>query len=284
MRKKVIILLAGLLLSGGAAWGETTLVITETLEPGQVGVDVSYTFQHQERNIGGGGKEYLNTSASDFSLGVGLIPNLEIDFSVPYVYSDHSKTEFPSDITPSLQYSKVDGVGDLTVGARYAIIAPKGDGFRLAAGIDVTFDTAGAKNAGNGTTDISPIIAASYQSKNMKPYFAYQPTFRNKNAPDRHDISIGSHFHVTDSLILNPKFNVGIVGASSATTSFEDYTFRLSAYYKLMKGLYLTSSANVRIESGQNTFIPSSPGGSLEDVRFDTATGYGGTVGLYFEY
>jgi hypothetical protein len=283
MKKTVVALLAGLLLYGGSALAETTLVITETLEPGQVGVDVSYTFQHQERKIGEGGRQWSNTSASDFGLGIGLIPNLEIDFSVPYIYSDRTKSEFPSDFVPPLQYSTIDGVGDLTVGARYAIIAPKGDGFRLAAGLDVKFDTAGERNAGSGTTDFSPIVAASYQMGNLKPYFAYQPTFRNNGAPDTHDLSIGSHIRLGESVILNPKLNVGITDSSAVTTSFEDYSFRLSGYFKLMKGLYLTTSAKVNIESPFEAVVPASPT-TFDEIRFSQASSISGTVGLYFEY
>lgn len=281
--KRLNILLAVLVLltAAGTANADNTLLFTKLLEPGQFDLQASYDYLNTNRNLDGG-KVWTNTFDSTYDLGVGLLRGWELRLSVPYVFSDrsHTNSSILNDAQRGTSYTKVDGVGDVTLGTRISIVGSQRSALLVDVGADVKLDSAGMSNAGSGTTDVSPVIVASYQVGNLIPYGSYRAILRNNNANDSHIVTAGAEWDVTKDVSFDLNGSYSYNTSAGLNSDFEGFAAQLSAYLQVAKNFYLIPSARMQFETPR--YISFGQVGGV--VHYGHSEGYGGGLAIYYMY
>ena len=119
MKKMMMAVLGGILMTSATAHAEHKLLVTDVLDQKQVEAQAQFEYTHASGDVsvaGESGKATYNTTESLYSLGVGLGRGLEVSASIPYVFSERGKVQM-NGFEP--EYDKRDGFGDFALGAKY---------------------------------------------------------------------------------------------------------------------------------------------------------------------
>lgn len=275
MKKMILAVVGGVLLTSTAARAEHKLLITDVLDKKQVEAQALFEYSHTSAKLSSpaeSGKLTTNATESVYSLGVGLGSGLEVSASVPYVFSERAKVEFDG-FEP--EYEKVDGFGDFAVEAKYRLLGGEEKPCTVVAGLGVKFDTAGNNNAGSGTTDVSPFIAASSNLGHHNiPYAVYRATIRNHDERDTHTVSLGLEKELNRTVTLDARVDANFNTANGDITANEDFTFELASYIQVAHNFYLLPS----VAYGVATDVR----GKETELRATSVDGFKGAVSLYY--
>jgi hypothetical protein len=281
MKKIALVALLGVMMTATAVHAEQKLLITDVLDQKQVELQGGVEYTHTRGDIGssvdGSGKLTTNATESSYSLGVGLGRGFEMTASIPYVFSERNKTQF-SGAEP--EYEKRDGAGDFALEGKYLLLGGEEERYAVVGGLDLKFDTAGNHDAGTGTTDVSPFIAASTNlGHHYTPYAVYRATIRNHEAPDTHTISLGLEKEINPTITLDPKIDANFNTSGRDTegrdlTANQDFSFELSSYIQLARNFYVIPSVAYVLATDVTD--------KSEDVHQGTVDGFRGGVSLYY--
>lgn len=273
MKKMILAVVGGVLLTSTAARAEHKLLITDILDKKQVEAQALFEYSHTSGKFSTpteSGKRFTNATESVYSLGTGLGYGLEVSASVPYVFSEREKEQI--DGGESL-YEKNDGFGDFAVEAKYRLLGGEEKPCTVVTGLGVKFDTAGGNNAGSGTTDVSPFIAASANLGHHNiPYAVYRATIRNHDAQDTHTVSIGLEKELNHTVTLDARVDANFNTAASEVKANEDFTFELASYVQLAHNFYLLPSVAYVVATDVKE----------NEKRFGSSDGFKGAVSLYY--
>ncbi len=270
--------MVGMLLTATAAQAEHKLLFTNVLEQKQIEGQATFEYSHSRGNIAspvdGPGLRTTNAVESFYSLGVGLGHGLEITASIPFVFSERAKTEFAG-VEP--EYEKRDGFGDAALEAKYRLLGGEEEPFTLVTGLGLKFDSARRKDAGTGTTDVSPFIAASANlGHHYIPYAIYRATLRNHDVQDTHTLSLGVEKELNPTVTLDAKIAADFNTAASDITANEDFSFELTSYIQVAHNFYLLPSAAYTLATNATD--------KAADLRLGPADGFRGGLSLYYLY
>lgn len=243
MKRKFSALICGvLLLSAGAAHAEHKLLVTELLDAKQVEVQTGYEYSQLHTTLRNEGAFSKVDYGSRTTVGAGLGCGLQLDLSLRQVFQER-------DLEPS-GVETHNGIGDLSAALSYRIRAAEKWHLALVTGLGIKFDSAGRGNAGSGTTDVSPYLAASYQLEGgYIPYASYRATLRNSGASDSHELTFGLEKEINKIVTLDCKGVASFGTGAAERSSAEDYTLEVGPYLNLGKNLYLIPSLAVLQQS-----------------------------------
>ncbi|QXE90991.1 hypothetical protein KP001_00110 [Geomonas subterranea] len=243
MKKMVLAVLGGILMTTATAHAEHKLLVTDVLDKKQVEAQALFEYSHLKGDItdaGDPGKGTLNAAESVYSVGVGLGHGLEVSASLPYVFSEREKEVI--DGVGAFQ-DKRDGFGDLALQAKYRLVGGEEAPYTVVAGLGLKFDTAGGSQAGTGTTDVSPFIAASANlGHHNTPYAIYRATIRNHDEYDTHTVSLGFEKELNHTVTIDAKVDANFNTATRDFTANEDFSFELGSYLQMAHNFYLLPS------------------------------------------
>ncbi|ACH39158.1 hypothetical protein Gbem_2145 [Citrifermentans bemidjiense Bem] len=275
MKKMILAVVGGVLLTSTAARAEHKLLITDVLDKKQVEAQALFEYSHTSGKLSTpaeSGKATSNATESVYSLGVGLGSGLEVSASIPYVFSERAKAQFDG-FEP--EYEKRDGFGDFAVEAKYRLLGGEEKPCTVVTGLGVKFDTAGGNNAGSGTTDVSPFIAASANLGHHNiPYAVYRATIRNHDAQDTHTVSLGLEKELSHEVTLDAKIDANFNTSTREVTANENFTFEVASYIQLAHNFYLLPSVAYVVETDSTL--------KALDVRATSVDGFKGAVSLYY--
>ncbi len=279
LKKIVTVTVLTLLTAATTARAEQKLLITDVLDQKQIEAQASLEYSHISADLNvksfpfDTGKVTSNVTESRYSLGVGLGYGLELDASIPFVVSERAKTELAGES----EYDKRDGFGDVTVGAKYRIFDEERMPFTLVAGLDLKFDSARRKDAGTGTFDVSPYLAASKRLEHhTTPYVGYRAIVRNHGAADSHILTLGLEKEYSETVTLDVRGDASFNTASDFATSSQNYSIEAATYVQVYHNLYLIPSVALLVDSPTDI--------KAADVHVATAVGVRGGISLYYLY
>ncbi|TSK05133.1 MAG: transporter [Geobacter sp.] len=275
MKKMITAVLGGVLLTAATAHAEHKLLVTEVLDKSQVEAQAQFEYAHASGDVKGAfesGKIFTNTTESIYSLGVGLGHGLEVSASMPYVFSERMKVQVEG-LEP--EYEKRDGFGDFALQAKYRLLGGEEHPFTVVAGLGLKFDTAGNDDAGTGTTDVSPFIAASTNlGDHNTPYAIYRATIRNHGEQDTHTISLGLEKEINHTVTLDAKIDANFNTSTRELAANEEFNFELASYIQMAHNLYLLPSVSYVIATDQKE--------KELDIRLESVDGYRAGLSLYY--
>jgi hypothetical protein len=278
-KKIVTVMVLTLLTAATTARAEHKLLITDVLDQKQIEAQASLEYSHISGDFDlkgfpfDSGKVTSNVTESRYSLGVGLGYGLEMSASIPFVVSERAKAELAGES----EYEKRDGFGDVTVGAKYRIFDEERLPFTLVAGVDLKFDSARRKDAGTGTFDVSPYLAASKKlTHHATPYLGYRAVVRNHDAADSHILTLGLEQEFSEMMTLDVRGDASFNTATDFATSSQNYSVEAAAYVQVYHNLYLIPSVALLAIS------PADIKGA--DIHVATAVGVRGGLSLYYLY
>ncbi|HJV65686.1 MAG TPA: transporter [Geomonas sp.] len=273
--KKIVLAAVGVMLAATPALAEHKLLITDVLDQKQIEAQATFEYTHLTSDLKSPeehGKQTLNGTESNYSLGVGLGHGLEVTASIPYVFSERDNTQFTGS---EAEIEKRDGFGDFALQAKYLLLGGEEEKYAVVTGLGVKFDTAAKDDAGTGTTDISPFIAASTKlGHHYTPYAIYRATLRNHDVQDTHTLSVGLEKQINETFTLDGKIDANFNTASDKVAANEDFVFELSSYIQVAHNLYLLPS--VAYLKGTDT--------TAEGVRISNTDGVRVGAALYYLY
>ncbi|WP_085812734.1 hypothetical protein [Geoanaerobacter pelophilus] len=273
MKKMILAVVGGVLLTSTAARAEHKLLITDVLDKKQVEAQALFEYSHTSgkvSDLGESGRRTTNATESVYSLGAGLGYGLEVSASVPYVFSERDKVQL---VEP--EYEKRDGFGDFAIEGKYRLMGGEEKPCTVVAGLGVKFDTAGGNNAGSGTTDVSPFIAASANMGHHNiPYAVYRATIRNHDEQDTHTVSLGLEKELSHTVTLDAKIDANFNTATRDITANEDFTFEVASYIQLAHNFYLLPSVAYTVGTDARV--------KEEEFRYGSTDGFKGGVSLYY--
>lgn len=277
--KKCLTAMVLLLICATGAQAEQKLLVTEVLDPGQVEGAARFEVSHSEADFSSAleaGTIKSNTRESNYSLGVGVIPGLEVSASLPYVLNESEKEVLDGGGTVA---EERDGFGDLTIGAKYRVFEEGGLPLTLVAGLDVKLDTASQEHAGTGTTAVSPYLAISRKyGERLIPYASYRATFVDRGESDEHALNLGVEAEMSETITLDALLSGSYHTASDEAKSYESYGLEVAAYFGITDHLYLIPAVGVERTTGIDGK------GDASDLSIDPATTYRGALTLYVLY
>lgn len=276
--KKSVVALVGILLSATAAQAEHKLLVTDILEPKQVEAQAKFEYARLKGDLNspteGDGKITSYALESNFSLGVGLLKGWEVTASVPYLLSEREKAQFNG---AEARYGKRDGVGDFALETKYRVWGGEQVPWAMVAGLGLKFDTAGANNAGTGTTEVSPFLAASHRlDHEHTPYAVYRVTVRNHGENDTHTLTLGLEKELNHTVTLDAKVDANFNTSSDKRSRNQDFLFELSSYIQVAHNLYLLPSVSYALANSYTE--------KADEVRVSSLDGFRGGVSLYYLY
>ncbi|MBJ6801124.1 hypothetical protein [Geomonas propionica] len=243
MKKMVLAVLGGILMTTATAHAEHKLLVTDVLDKKQVEAQALFEYSHIKGDItdlGDHGKGTINAAESLYSVGVGLGHGLEVSASLPYIFSEREKEVIDG---VGAAQAKTDGFGDLALQAKYRLVGGEEAPYTVVAGLGLKFDTAGDSQAGTGTTDVSPFIAASANlGHHNTPYAIYRATIRNHDESDTHTISLGFEKELNHTVTIDAKVDANFNTATRDYTAYEDFTFEVASYLQMAHNFYLLPS------------------------------------------
>ncbi|QWV92387.1 transporter [Geomonas oryzisoli] len=275
MKKMVLAVLGGILMTTATAHAEHKLLVTEVLDKKQVEAQALFEYSHVKGDVtilGESGKRTLNATESLYSVGVGLGHGLEVSASIPYVFSERDKLQMDG-FEP--EQERRDGFGDLALEAKYRLLGGEEAPYTVVAGLGLKFDTAGDSQAGTGTTDVSPFIAASANlGHHNTPYAIYRATIRNHDEYDTHTISVGFEKELNHTVTIDAKVDANFNTATRDVTANEDFKFELASYLQMAHNFYVLPSV---------AYVVSTDVRTKDDVaRAGSADGFKAGLSLYY--
>jgi hypothetical protein len=237
MKKTVILAAVLTLFAATTAMAEHAasghkLLVTDVPDPGQIEARIDYVYSYAEGKLEAGEKVKDEKSAGSVFLGAGVAKGLKLSATLPYTFVQHMENE------------RVQGWGDLTLGARYSF----NKGFAhlpvdVAVGFDWQLDTGvyGPGRPGAGLNVYSPYFAVSKAVGMVVPYFKYQADFAVKKDRDQtnHNITAGAELEFTHSLSLDASIKTVVNGSRPGLKSSTDVEIELMPYIKVAKNTYL---------------------------------------------
>ncbi|GLI37956.1 hypothetical protein KI811_05935 [Geobacter hydrogenophilus] len=274
--KKTVVAVVGMLLSATAAHAEHKLLITDVLEQKQMEAQARFEYSHTRGDISspidGSGTRTTNTLESAYSLGVGLGHGLEMTASIPFVFNERAKTELSA---VEAEFEKRDGFGDFALEAKYRLLGGEEEPFTLVTGLGLKFDTARKKDAGTGTTDVSPFIAASANlGHHYLPYASYRATIRNHDMQDTHTLSLGLEKELNHTVTLDAKIDANFNTSTSVMSANEDFVFEVSSYLQVAHNFYLIPSVAYTVATDATD--------KAAELHLGPADGFRGGLSLYY--
>lgn len=280
MKKFIVMLSACTLLSSAPASAEQKLLITDVLDPGQAEISAAISYRYSSYDfsdnaeIGPSGTARSNTTTTHYYAAAGLGHDLQVSASIPYLLSDSTSFTFEGP-PPNYLETKRDGLGDLTVGARYRIVGEETAPVTLVTGLDLKFDMEGSEHGGTGTTDISPYLALSSKaSPNTRVYAYYAAVLRNHGASDTHAIMAGVEQGITSRVTLFAEAGVNFYTNNEHRKNTDEYGISLGTYLQLYRNLYLIPSIGASITGSRD----------LKDSTYHYGPTHsaGGALALYY--
>ncbi|WP_224981241.1 transporter [Geomonas agri] len=266
MKKMVLAVLGGILMTTANAHAEHKLLVTDVLDKKQVEAQALFEYSHLKGDVtilGDSGKRTVNATESLYSVGVGLGHGLEVSASVPYIFSERDKVELDG-FEP--EYGKTDGFGDLALEAKYRLLGGEEAPYTVVAGLGLKFDTAG--EAGTGTTNVSPFIAASANlGHHNTPYAIYRATIRNHDEYDTHTVSVGFEKELNHTVTLDAKVDANFNTATRDVTANEDFNFEVSSYVQLAHNFYVLPSVAYVVSTDVRSKDNALRAGSADGIR-----------------
>jgi hypothetical protein len=258
--KKMAFALLGVMLSATAAHAEHKLLITDVLDAKQVEAQARFEYSRITGDANASespwymspkdGSFASSTTESLYSLGVGLGHGLEVTAAVPYLFNERRTV----DILTLSETEKHHGIGDFAIEAKYRLLGGEEQRYAVVTGLDVKFDTAGQKKGGTGTTDVSPFIAASTNlGHHFIPYGIYRATIRSHDAADTHTLSAGVEKELNDVVTLDAKIDANFNTATAEVSGFEDFSFELTSYIRVVHNFYLLPTAAYLVSTDANS-------------------------------
>lgn len=274
--KKMILGVVGILaLTTATAHAEHKLLITDILEKKQVEAQAQFEYTHASGNLSTpteSGKLTTNVTESVYSVGLGLGHGLEVSAFLPYVFSERLKAEVEG---VGAEYEKRDGFGDFGLQAKYRVLGGEHEPVTLVAGLGLKFDSAGNDDAGTGTTDVSPFIAASTNlGHHTTPYAVYRATIRNHGVQDTHTVSLGLEKELTHTVTLDAKIDANFNTSTREVTGNADYNFEVASYIELAHNFYLLPSIAYVVATNAKD--------KDTDLRVTSYDGFRGGLSLYY--
>jgi hypothetical protein len=208
------------------------LLVTDVPDPGEIEARADYVYSYAE------GKNDLDEKIKDerslgvVSLGAGIVKGLKLSATLPYTFVQHEEG------------NKIQGFGDLVLGARFAptrgLIHLPVD---FAVGLDwqlVTASTSPSK-PGFGANVYSPYFAVSKELGPAIPYFKYQPDFVVKEGRDQtnHNLTFGAEIECCHQVSLDASVKVIVIGSVNGIKSSTDTEIELVPYINIAKNTYL---------------------------------------------
>jgi hypothetical protein len=239
--KKFVAAAAVVAMAAGSAYAEQKILVTDLLNQGQLEAQANYEFFTGEAKLtalGESGKLKKNSSESRYSVGVGVGFGTEVLLSVPYVHSERERFELAGET----ETGKRDGFGDLTLGVKKGL--PDFQGLKVVAGLDLKFDTASEADGGTGTRDIQPYLAVSKDmGHHLVPYAGYRAIFRNHEAADTHQLTLGVENELNHDVTLDLRVDAAFNTSSDRDgSSHQTYSIELASYLQAKHNLYLIPS------------------------------------------
>ncbi|MBJ6725272.1 transporter family protein [Geomesophilobacter sediminis] len=273
--KKMILAAVGVMLAATPALAEHKLLVTDVLDPKQVEAQAKFEHTYLSGSLSNpSGTTSVRATESLYSVGVGLLPGLEMTAFIPYVFNEREKAQFTG-FDPEVD--KKDGFGDFALEAKYRLLGGEHEPFTVVAGLDLKFDTAGNKNgdAGTGTTDFAPFIAASANlGHHTIPYAIYQATLRNHDTRDTHTISLGLEKELNETFTLDGRFDANFNTSDDTVTANERYVFELASYIQVAHNLYVLPAAAYIKESDSTLKATNTKIGSVDGYRVGASLYY----------
>lgn len=270
MQKVLIFMLCSLLMVIGTAHAEHKLLITDVLDKKQMEAEVSLFYSHSSFDVDdffSSGKAKEDAFGSRYSFGVGLGNGIEVNASIPFLFSDKMKTSFTT--------RHGDGFGDLSIGAKYRILDEETKPVTAVAGLDLKLDTAGNDVAGSGTTDVNLMLAISKKmGDDLRPYASYQGTFRNHNAANTHALIAGAEKGVTKDVTLLGELAAFYNTSSSRVTDNVVFGASVSSYLQVRNNLYVIPAVSATYSTSSSS--------KESGARFGSGNSVSGTVSLYY--
>lgn len=258
--------------------GEEKLFVTDVLEKGEREVVVALSYLHEAHeisyeSIASDADRTLEATFSTCALNMGVGHGFELGASIPYVFSERSKIEYPTVPAITQRFNR-EGFGDISVRGRYLIFDETDKPFALAAGLDVKLDTASEDDGGTGTTNIAPYLAASTSvAEGIRPFAMYTFVARNHGSRDSHEFILGAEKEVNEDVGLQAFLEADLHTSSDYFESFESYYLNVSSYVRICGNFY----AVPRVVYG----ILTSSDEKESDRSWDTANRLRLTFGLY---
>jgi hypothetical protein len=277
MKKCIAAMVSVLVLGSTAAHAEHKLLVTDVLDLRQFEAEATMEYSRTQASFhtpAEGGRIIRNSTESRYTLGAGLGHGLEVNVSVPYVLAENSKVQFNDPATPS-EFENKSGFGDISLGAKYAIIPEHHGSVALTAGLDVKLDSARRKDAGTGTTDISPFLAVSKDlGHHTTPYASYSLVISNHDHADEHILKVGLEKQFNDIFTLDANVSADFATATKRVSSSEAYTAELVSYIQVARNLYVLPSVFAGFGSRAHS----------KDIDLTTGSPFaaGGSVSLYY--
>ncbi|MBU5638913.1 transporter [Geomonas sp. Red69] len=275
MKKMVLAVLGGILMTTATAHAEHKLLVTDVLDKKQVEAQAQFEYSHTKGDISGlgeTGKVTANTTESLYSVGVGLGHGLEVSASLPYVFSERVKVQMDG-FAP--EQEKRDGFGDFALEAKYRLLGGEEAPYTVVAGLGLKFDTAGDSEAGTGTTDVSPFIAASANLGHHNiPYAVYRATIRNHGDQDTHTLSLGFEKELSHTVTIDAKMDANFNTATRDVTANEDFTFEVASYLQMAHNFYLLPSVAYVVATDARE--------KNLDIHVGSADGFRAGLSLYY--
>jgi hypothetical protein len=230
---KVVVLTALLsLFAATSAFAEHKLLVTAVPNPGsfEARLDASYSRAEFKNDLDE--KLVDERSGAALTVAAGVIEGLKLSASLPYTFAQHAEG------------TSIDGFGDLTLGARYALTKSLVKlPFDAAFGIDWKLASASDKagRPGTGRNDYAPYLAISKNHHVYIPYFKYQPEFIVKEHAGQtiHNLTLGTEIEFSHHYSLDVALKAALNNAHEGLKSSNDYEVEVAPYINLAKNIYL---------------------------------------------
>lgn len=276
MKSGVIgVFFACLMLVAGNARAEHKLLVTEVLDAGQIEAEATFEYSHLKADLDANfplEEDELTVNAQEtfYSLGIGLGHDLEVSALIPYVIFEKEKID---------ETEETDGLGDLTLEAKYRVFEEEEMPFTLTAGLDVKLDTADEDDAGTGTTDISPFLAMSKEmAEHIEGYAVYRAVLVNHDGSDEHSLTFGVEAELNESLTLDAALRVAHNTSEDEVSSYQTYGLEVALYAQVARNLYLIPAVGVE----RSTSIDIEEGS--DKIEIDPANLYRAGLSVYYLY
>lgn len=208
------------------------LLVTDVPDPGQIEARIDYAYSNAEGKNDLDEKTKEQKSSASVTLATGLVKGLKVSASIPYTFMEHQES------------TKIDGVGDLTLGAKYSIT--KGLAHLpvdLAVGADWQLNSAStsAGKPGSGANVYSPYVAVSKALGMTIPYAKYQADYVVKDGQGHtnHNLTIGAEIELTHKLSLDASLKATRNASQAGLKSSNDVEVELMPYISVCKNTYL---------------------------------------------
>lgn len=232
MKKAVVFSALLSLFASTSALAEHKLLVTDVPNPGsfETRLDVSYSKAQWKNDLDE--KIADEKTGAAVTVAAGVVEGLKLSASLPYTIAQHAEG------------TSIDGFGDITLGARYALTKSLVKlPFDAAVGLDWKLASADSNpgRPGTGRNDYAPYLAVSKNHHVYIPYFKYQPEFIVKEHAGQtiHNLTAGAEIEFSHHYSLDVAVKASLNGSHEGLKSSNDYEAEIAPYINLKKNIYL---------------------------------------------